>query len=152
MKRQRGEQDQVWHQAVEDRWRRPAQQQCAGQAAHQAGHYQHQVAALGGTEFPPVSHRLPTVPGQMATVLVALAATESSPSQIRVGNDTSVPPPATELMAPATKGRRKGRSGMGEVQWEAQLAGYREARPPDRPRSAPQTAIQPEYSHFDARF
>jgi hypothetical protein len=46
---------------------------------------------------------LPTVPGQMATVLVALAVTESSPSQIRAGNETSVPPPATELMAPATK-------------------------------------------------
>src|SRR5579864_6919791 len=37
----------------------------------------------------------------MATVLVALAVTESSPSQIRVGKETSVPPPATELIAPA---------------------------------------------------
>ena len=46
-------------------------------------------------------HALPTVPGQIATVLVALAVTESSPSQINVGNDTSVPPPATELIAPA---------------------------------------------------
>jgi hypothetical protein len=39
--------------------------------------------------------------GQMATVLVALAATDGSPSQISVGNETSVPPPATELIAPA---------------------------------------------------
>ena len=44
---------------------------------------------------------LPTVPGQMATVLVALAATELSPNQISVGKETSVPPPAMELMAPA---------------------------------------------------
>ena len=44
---------------------------------------------------------LPTVPGQMAAVLVAFAVTESSPSQIRAGKETSVPPPATELTAPA---------------------------------------------------
>ena len=44
---------------------------------------------------------LPNDPGQMATVLVALAITDGSPSQIREGNVTSVPPPATELMAPA---------------------------------------------------
>src|SRR5260370_8331896 len=37
----------------------------------------------------------------MATVLVAFAVTEFSPSQMSAGNDTSVPPPATELMAPA---------------------------------------------------
>jgi hypothetical protein len=37
----------------------------------------------------------------LATVLVALAVTESRPSQTRVGKETSVPPPATELMAPA---------------------------------------------------
>ena len=46
---------------------------------------------------------VPTVPGQMATVLVAFALMEGSPSQINVGNVSSVPPPATELMAPATK-------------------------------------------------
>ena len=44
---------------------------------------------------------LPTVPGQIATVLVALAVTEFSPSQISAGKEISVPPPATELMAPA---------------------------------------------------
>ena len=44
---------------------------------------------------------LPTVPGQIATVLVAFAVTEFSPSQISAGKETSVPPPATELMAPA---------------------------------------------------
>ncbi len=46
---------------------------------------------------------VPIVPGQMATVLVAFALIEGSPSQISVGNVTNVPPPATELMAPATK-------------------------------------------------
>src|ERR1035437_1892253 len=37
----------------------------------------------------------------MATVLVAFAVTELRPSQISAGKETSVPPPATELMAPA---------------------------------------------------
>src|SRR5271157_2335317 len=50
---------------------------------------------------------LPTVPGQMATVLVALAVTDPRPSQIRAGKETSVPPPATELMAPARKAAPK---------------------------------------------
>jgi pantetheine-phosphate adenylyltransferase len=45
----------------------------------------------------------PRDPGQIATVLVAFAATEFSPSQISVGNVSSVPPPATELIAPAAK-------------------------------------------------
>ena len=45
---------------------------------------------------------VPTVPGQIATVLVAFALMEGSPSQINVGNVRSVPPPATELIAPAT--------------------------------------------------
>lgn len=45
---------------------------------------------------------VPTVPGQMATVLVAFALIEGRPSQIKVGNVSRVPPPATELMAPAT--------------------------------------------------
>ena len=44
---------------------------------------------------------LPTVPGQIATVLVALAVTEFKPSQISAGKESSVPPPATELIAPA---------------------------------------------------
>jgi hypothetical protein len=43
----------------------------------------------------------------MATVLVAFAVTEPRPSQISAGNDTSVPPPATELMAPARKAAPK---------------------------------------------
>jgi hypothetical protein len=37
----------------------------------------------------------------MATVLVAFAVTELRPSQISTGKETSVPPPATEFMAPA---------------------------------------------------
>jgi hypothetical protein len=36
-------------------------------------------------------------------VLVALAVTEFNPSQMRAGKETSVPPPATELMDPAAK-------------------------------------------------
>src|SRR5579872_1035335 len=43
----------------------------------------------------------------MATVLVAFACTEFRPSQIKAGKDTSVPPPATELMVPARKAARK---------------------------------------------
>ena len=39
----------------------------------------------------------------MPSVLVALAVIDGSPIQIRTGNDMSVPPPATELIAPATK-------------------------------------------------
>jgi hypothetical protein len=38
----------------------------------------------------------------MATVLVAFAVTPLSPSQISVGKEMRVPPPATELIAPAT--------------------------------------------------
>jgi hypothetical protein len=46
---------------------------------------------------------LPIDPGQIATVLVALAVIDGSPKASRAGNETSVPPPATELMAPARK-------------------------------------------------
>ena len=53
---------------------------------------------------------VPTVPGQMATVLVALALMEGSPIQINVGNVRSVPPPATELMVPARKAEPKAAS------------------------------------------
>jgi len=42
-------------------------------------------------------------PAWAGAVLVALAVMEFIPSQIRVGKETSVPPPATELIAPATK-------------------------------------------------
>ena len=52
-------------------------------------------------------HALPSVPGQIATVLVAFAVTEFSPSQISTGKETSVPPPATELMAPARNAEPK---------------------------------------------
>src|ERR1035441_2059972 len=52
-------------------------------------------------------HIPPSEPGQMATVLVALAVTEFKPSQIRVGKEIRVPPPATELMAPAAKAAAK---------------------------------------------
>ncbi len=41
-------------------------------------------------------------PTQRATVLVMLATTGSSPSHTRVGKVISVPPPATEFIAPAS--------------------------------------------------
>src|ERR1039458_8894654 len=79
---------------------------------------------------------LPTVPGQMATVEVALAVTESRPSQISVGNDTSVPPPATELMEPATKAAPKETAACGRSSPEG--------KPQDTAgsRSAPKFAAQ----------
>ena len=46
-------------------------------------------------------HMLPSEPGQIATVLVALAVIDGSPSQISAGKEISVPPPATELIPPA---------------------------------------------------
>jgi hypothetical protein len=44
---------------------------------------------------------LPSEPGQIATVLVELAVTGGSPSQTSAGKESSVPPPATELIPPA---------------------------------------------------
>ena len=55
-------------------------------------------------------HALAAVPGQIATVFVILAVTEGTPSQIKVGNDTRDPPPATELMPPAATAERNTRS------------------------------------------
>jgi len=49
----------------------------------------------------------PIDPGHSATVLVALAATDGTPSQTSVGNEMSVPPPATALMAPAATAAAK---------------------------------------------
>src|ERR1041385_8494476 len=58
---------------------------------------------LGGTC--PNSDRnpqmLPSEPGQIATVLVALAVIDGNPSQTSAGKEISVPPPATELIPPA---------------------------------------------------
>ncbi len=47
------------------------------------------------------AHELVTEPGQMATVLVALAVIEDMPLYSRAGNVSSVPPPATALTKPA---------------------------------------------------
>src|SRR5207244_7174753 len=46
---------------------------------------------------------LPNEPGQIATVLVALAVIDGSPSQTSAGKEISVQPPATELIHPARK-------------------------------------------------
>jgi hypothetical protein len=58
-----------------------------------------------------MSRRYPNIPPsdavQIPTVLVALAVIEGKPIQSSTGNDTSVPPPATELMAPATNAAQK---------------------------------------------
>jgi len=56
--------------------------------------------------FPPVAPGAAHRPGQMATVLVALAVTDPRPAN-EGGKETSVPPPATELMAPARKAAPK---------------------------------------------
>jgi hypothetical protein len=52
-----------------------------------------------------VSLQYPTAllsePGQSAAVFVAFDIISGSPNATRDGNETSVPPPATELIAPA---------------------------------------------------
>jgi hypothetical protein len=55
-------------------------------------------------------------------VLVALAATELRPSQIKAGNETSVPPPATELMAPAKNAAPKATAARGKSNAEVKIA------------------------------
>ena len=45
---------------------------------------------------------LAPIPGQSATVLVALATIGVMPSPTSAGKVSSVPPPAIELIAPAT--------------------------------------------------
>ena len=65
-----------------------------------------------------------TEAGQMATVLVALAVTEGKPSQIRVGKETSVPPPATELIAPARKAEPKANAPCGKSKGVMKTTGY----------------------------
>src|SRR5688572_7340433 len=49
----------------------------------------------------------PSDPGQRAAVLVAFATIGDRPNQTREGNVRSVPPPATELIMPATKAAPK---------------------------------------------
>jgi len=44
--------------------------------------------------------------------------TEFSPSQIRVGKETSVPPPATELMAPAKNAAANAAAPVSRVKWD----------------------------------
>src|SRR5918996_2958097 len=46
-------------------------------------------------------YKPPNSPGHSATVLVPFATLGSSPSQMRTGNVSKVPPPAMELIAPA---------------------------------------------------
>ena len=65
---------------------------------------------------------LPEVPMTRASVLVALAATELRPSQIKAGNETSVPPPATELMAPARNAAPKATAARGKSSVEVKIA------------------------------
>ena len=50
---------------------------------------------------------LASEPGHSATVLVALAASGGTPSQTIAGKVMSVPPPATELIASADRGRQE---------------------------------------------
>jgi hypothetical protein len=46
---------------------------------------------------------LVTVPGKSATVLVALACTDGTPTVSSAGKLTKEPPPASAFMAPAVK-------------------------------------------------
>ena len=82
----------------------------------------------------------------MATVLVALAVTEFRPNQISAGKDTSVPPPATELMAPARNAAPKATAACARSKYAilTRAAGHRETSkvltraarvPPDREQS-----------------
>src|SRR5271166_3563544 len=50
---------------------------------------------------------LATCPGHNATVLVAFALTGGMPIKSNAGNETKLPPPATELMAPARSAAKK---------------------------------------------
>ena len=61
---------------------------------------------------------LPSDPGQIATVLVAFAITDGSPIDTSAGNDRRVPPPATELMAPARN------AATNATTWPMDMAGY----------------------------
>jgi len=65
-----------------------------------------------------------TVAGQMATVLVALAVTEGKPIQIRAGKETSVPPPATELIVPARKAEPKATAPCGKSKGVMKTTAY----------------------------
>src|SRR5258705_13676756 len=55
---------------------------------------------------------LPTAPGHNATVLVALALIGGTPSAIRAGNVTSVPPPAMEFMTPPMSAETTARASL----------------------------------------
>src|SRR5271169_1336725 len=50
---------------------------------------------------------LATCPGHNATVFVAFALTGGMPMKSKAGNETKLPPPATEFMAPANSAAKK---------------------------------------------
>ena len=56
---QRGEENEKWNHAIEQRRRGKAQQPRAGNAAGYAGHNQREQARSSGSEFPPVSPDAP---------------------------------------------------------------------------------------------
>ena len=64
----------------------------------------------------------------MATVLVALAVTEFNPSQIRVGKESRVPPPATELIAPARKADPKAADAVKRLKFAKTQCSARDSR------------------------
>src|SRR5665213_187254 len=63
--------------------------------------------------------------GHRATVLVALAVTESRPSQMSVGNVASVPPAASALITPAARATAKATDACHKVNatWTDGMAG-----------------------------
>ena len=88
---------------------------------------------------------LPTVPGQIATVLVAFATTGLSPSQMSVGNDNKVPPPATEFMAPAANAEPNAAAAVKALKVDTKLPAY------TAPFAAPNSPYGPGISHFSIR-
>ena len=57
---------------------------------------------------------LPKLPGQIPTVFVAFATNAGTPNPTSVGNDTIDPPPATELIPPATKAAANAAPSLGK--------------------------------------
>ena len=105
---QRREQNQKRDEPIEDRGGRHDEQHGADDPADDAGHDER----IGGTAQIPAdpagSPTLPrAIPAPDATVLEALAIVDGKPTHMSAGNDTSVPPPATELIAPAMNAAMK---------------------------------------------
>ena len=99
---QRRAQDQPRHDRLEQARPRVSQDDCAQRRADRR---RAAAATRPSALFPREIDDMPTPaasePGVIATALVAFAITAGMPDAIAAGNESSVPPPATELIAPA---------------------------------------------------